>query len=153
MHAAIDECYKANARLYIVAAALPGSHVRRLRTATRAVIPQGRKRTFFHWREETPLIRHRLLVDIVTAHNVRALVMTRPNVAPKRQEAARRACLRALFDVLVPQGLDRVVMDLRRPAGLESIDRQTFLFFQKSGVLPAVVSYVFRQPAWSPFSG
>jgi hypothetical protein len=55
-----------------------------------------------------------------------------------------------LFGALVPQGLDRIVMDLRRPAGLESIDRQTILSFQKAGVLPPQVSYVFRQPSVEP---
>ncbi len=112
MIAVVDEAAPADgAGIYYVVTAAIVLDERATRGALAGVLPKGRARPF-HWAQEGPAARSRML-DLVEAQGLVAHVVVHHPTGRRRQEHARRAALGELVPLAIGEGADELIIESR----------------------------------------
>jgi hypothetical protein len=117
---------------YILAAAmLPAEECDSARSAMAAIRRTHRR---FHWRDETDSDRHKA-VELVAGLPALHLVVVGVRLDKRRQERARRYCLRRLLFELNAAGVGQILLEGRSPQ-LNKWDIEAVDAFRTQGVIP-----------------
>lgn len=138
----VDESYVARTEHYLMAAViLDVADIEDTRALIRSV--RRHRRAAFHWHDERPAARHRMLSLVAGSSPLQLVVVTKP-VAERRQERARAICTGSLLAQL--QAFDPPVDDVvfeSRTATLDRRDASRIAGLRSSRRLPVDVRYSF----------
>ncbi len=96
----------------VVAAAILTADEAEARHSVRTVLPPDRRRSF-HWKEEGPRARFRML-EVIEELGVVAHVCDHYPTGSRRLESARAAALRSVMDQLLDDGVAELIIEARR---------------------------------------
>jgi hypothetical protein len=147
MQAFLDESVRSgDPGLYVLAAVVvPRDRADDIRHQLRASLPGRRSRA--HWREYDEPRRRKFVEDLMGFHLTSVVAVASP-VDPRRQERARRHCLKRLLWELDQAGILDVVLESRRDQDLA--DQKHILHCQADGHVSATLVYGFAQPLTEP---
>jgi hypothetical protein len=149
----VDESYRSEAKLYLVAGLmLTAVQADPAREAAIASLPPGRVpfEDPFHYRKESERYRAEFLRRTVRNLSLAPFSVIRTNVAARQQESAREACMSALFRSTAGSAVLHVIYDLRSGPGQEAIDHQLVSNGIGAGSLPRDVECHCLRPSQEP---
>ncbi|NJC69072.1 hypothetical protein HC031_04940 [Planosporangium thailandense] len=126
-----DESMRAGVGVYVLAAAcLEVEHEEQARHAVAALAKPGQR---FHWRQAATPVQRKAVSAVAGLPALHLVVIAAP-LDPRRQERARRHCLRRLLFELEQAGVARVVMEAREPR-LNTRDIEAVDAFRAAGLI------------------
>lgn len=149
----VDESYRPEAKLYLVAGLmLRGGEPEPARAAAIGSLPPGRApfEDPFHYHKESERYRAEFLRRTVRDLSLAPFSVIRTNVTARQQESAREACMSALFRSTAGSAVIHVIFDLRSGPGQEAIDRQLVSNGIGAGHLPRDVECHCLRPSQEP---
>lgn len=112
MIAVVDEAAPADrGGIYYVVSAAVLLDASATRLGLRSVLPEGRKRPF-HWVDEGPAARTRML-DLLESHGLVAHVVVHYPTGRRRQEQARQSALEELVPLVIADGAKELIIESR----------------------------------------
>jgi hypothetical protein len=144
----VDESIQVSARLYVlsVALVLPQREESLRADLPRLLKPRQRK---FHWRDESEQQRQRMLQWIASARGLALKTYVCDDLDGRKQDRARRRCMRSLLWDLTGRGVSALTFESRQPHN-DQRDRRLILASQKAGQAPLGLRYDFAKPVDEP---